>query len=326
MSQLDSWAAKKIHFYFENGSGYSKAKALFYSFMVGFLATLPIVYADNYLSTIYPSNYDENITEFLIKWLYSGVVITVLSVIEIYLLYLIALKLFVQLYKDNGIDKDEFFSDDFTYSFHAIMARVALESSEVPIKELDVELFRDKNKYMHHFKNLVYKLKIVFSNAIAKAFLRKLVVNSGARGLVNYIAAPITGFWDAMILYFVTNRMEFILKSSIKIDKFFANPELQKSIKSKRYQEILIRIVANAVSDEADYHPNYKHILKRLNASKWFDINVKKIENMHSTELLINEINLLDTNEKRDVLKFLDLVLSVSKKGKLSFISKINLV
>jgi hypothetical protein len=248
-----------------------------------------------------------------------GIASILLSIIEVYYLYIISFKLFVNIYKEHNINEDVEFRDDLIYSFYAIMARIALESSEEPIEELKVDLFKKKSKYSYYVIKSLYKLKIILSNAVAKAIMRKILMNTGFRSLADYIAAPITGLWDALIIYFITKKMEYIFVCTKKIDQFFIESNFFEKSYSDKLKEIMLRIIVNAISYDMEYHPNYKHIIKLFKKYNFITVDYNSIEDIYNIELLKKRVMELNSREKEVIYKFYELVVSVSKSGRLDF-------
>jgi len=99
---IETWAYKKIKKYSTSKNiKISKTQAYIYAFLLGLFA-IPAVYLDHYL---YENYQDLN---FIYRLSIVGLVSIILSIIEIYLLYTVAFKLFVSHYKKYNIDDDEF--------------------------------------------------------------------------------------------------------------------------------------------------------------------------------------------------------------------------
>ncbi len=315
---LQKWAEYKITKYLElDINGFSKNTAILLSFIVGVVATIPIVYFDYYISAMYPASFFENNSEFIIKLAYNGLVILLFSAIEIYLLYLITFRLFINLYKKYELSNLILFDYSISYSFYSVMAKIALESDEEPLELLKIDL--DKNKHITNLSKLVYKSKIVVSNMVAKAILRKVILNNGLREGINYIAAPITGLWDALVLYFIINKMEFILKSTNTVNHFFIQKKDTLAKMSDDFFELSIRLLAQAIYQTKNYHPNYKYLLVKLKNEDYFTLDLSLLENIKQEDILENKIKNLSHYEKNELLVYIDLLEKISFKNKLNF-------
>jgi hypothetical protein len=317
ISFLEKWAISKINRIQKFTTKYiyiNKKNAIFLAFVVGLLTTIPIVFIENYLATIYTLSFEENSQEFIIKWLLIGINTITFSSIEIYLLYIITLKLFVNMHKDYSVNNN-YFNKIAEYSFNSIMAKIALEIDEHQIEQLDADIHRYKNRYLKHFESFLYKAKIILTNAIAKILLRKFFVNNSMRYSVNYIAAPVVGIWDAVVMYLVIKKMDFIFKAILKINIFLEEKEEIYKKSSFLFQEILIRIISNAVSSSGEYHPNYKYILNKLFIEKiYFDIDLEKIDKLGCHFELKNKISKLNKDEEKEIYIFINLINKISRK------------
>lgn len=316
VSLLEKWAVseiKKVHHSFSNFIFINKYTVYLFAFVIGVLATLPIVFVDDYINTIYSSSFSNNPVEFMIKWLVILFTIALFSAIEFYLLYKITFIYFVKMRKLYKI-KDDDFHETLTFSFYEVMAKIALEIEEGRIHELEADIFRNKNKYFKYFQILLYKIKVFLVNTLIKVILKKLFISNGMRLTIDYMSAIVIGLFDIFIMYLVVRRMKYIFSSIAKINDFFKEKKPVYNIPSLLFQEVLLRVISNIISDTGEYHANYKYIFNFLKVNLGFSVDVKKIVNIGSIEELKEKILLLDEKDKQEAYIFIDFVININRK------------
>lgn len=318
---LERWATRKIkkQLLKDDIKGLSKLTAFAVAFFIGFVATIPIVYFDYYMDSAYPIDFHEYPLEYMLKLGVLGISIVLFSIVEIYLLYNVTFRLFIDLYKKYNVTTSVMFDYDISYSFYSVMAKIALETDEEPINMLKADIYRRKNAHIHRATKLMYKAKTVLSNAIAKAILRRIFMKNGIRIGANYISAPITGLWDAVVLYFVAKKMEFILKSTIIIDDYLKEKEKIFNECSDRFYEATVRLISNAVSEQGEYHPNFKYLLSRILNKEKFVLDFNYLKELGDENYLKESLYKLNKSEKYEALELITLIDKISRKNSINF-------
>lgn len=266
---------------------------IFLSFIIGIVLTIPIVYIDLMLD-----KGELFSKEFFINWSIVIFVIIFCSAIEIYLLYRIGFYAMYLLKKSVGLDLSET-KDRFFLSFEDVLSRLVLEMAEPNIKIFGIDLDKHIDKRVEFFKIAIYKLKIILTNAIIKALIRKFFASNFLRVSIDYISAPVTGLWDAVVMYFIIKEAKFrisaylFLKEYLRVNK---NYFLNFSIEVKR---VILMAIANAIVFNRHYHPNLQYLL--LSFHKLFNINIEN-QILDDFELFKSKLKELKESERRVVL------------------------
>ncbi|MBS1933758.1 MAG: hypothetical protein JST96_07145, partial [Bacteroidetes bacterium] len=128
--------------------------------------------------------------------------ITILCVaIEFYLLFIIALKAVhevSELINIHSHKKD--FLKTGPFNITNILARTALELPDPELHILGIDPFEKVSKKNLLILGLLYKLKIVITNFVAK-FLLRTGFGETIEGIsINYIALPVECFWNGVVI------------------------------------------------------------------------------------------------------------------------------
>ena len=251
---------------------------VFYSFLIGAFATIPIV-----LSEIYFIGNDFSLKNLDVLNIIIYIFILIVSVIlEFYFLYIIGFKIISKIiFVENKLLKIKINED----TFFQTLARSSIEYPE-PNKNLygiNTSKYKSKNKFLITF---IYKIKIMLSNFILKLIIKKLLSRGAFRGLASFVAIPVTGLWDAFIVSKIIKEVKFKIKTNIKILKLL-------EIERKNIEEEL-KILSFRILLYGEYNYNLEYLLNEMiyknngnfkfiedEVENYFNINFVKKENIN---------------------------------------------
>ncbi|MBN8719730.1 MAG: hypothetical protein J0H85_09820 [Sediminibacterium magnilacihabitans] len=221
-----------------------------------------------------------------IHYTWTGGVTLVSIVIELYLLFLIALKAVhevSELINLHAHKKD--FLKSGPFSITNILARTALELPDPEMEVLGIDPFERISKKNLLVLGLLYKLKITITNFAAKFLLLKTVGKTIAGVSINYVALPVECFWNGVVL----NRV--VKEARLRLFGFALSNHIADNVLHDHLIERLSPLakqgclcaIGNAVVMAQNFHPNmvilllrFQHLLHTDNNSavKYDDWNV----------------------------------------------------
>ncbi|MFL5730652.1 MAG: LBF_2804 family protein [Cytophagaceae bacterium] len=233
--------------------------AAFWSGVTGFISAFLSVWAtDTFFVNASP----------LVNYSWMGLTTALTACLEIYILFLIALQTVYKIadLTDITFTTDEEGKKQFPFSIEKILSRTALELSDPADKVLGIDAFKMIPKYKLMIIGLLYKGKVVASNVILRAFLKRIFGRSIMRVSVAYVAAPVTALWNGAVLYFTAMEARLRIFGYV-LANHVANNLVHDEFLLKLSPEArtgCIRAVANAVVLTQNYHPNMMVLLLRL--------------------------------------------------------------
>ncbi len=192
-------------------------------------------------------------------WLVFGGVSLLAAVLEVGFLYYDALR---AVHRISGVCDVELFPDgDERSRMAGIMVRAAMELPNPPDRDPYVNPFRRASKFRILLGVLLYKGKILVTNALAKVVVRKILVRGVARAWLEFVAVPVTAAWNAVICYWVLRqaRVRAIGPSALQQSL----PGLLDGV-SDDVAESAQRAVGSCVSASRDLHPNHLCMLQMM--------------------------------------------------------------
>ncbi len=228
------------------------------AFAAGAFTTIPAVY----LQVLHDAD------PFWERMLWMFVPTIVMSVIEFILLFYITVICVVRFAEETGNGPDEmnrplYLGSD---SLPNLLSRAALEIPDPVYQFLGIDPTRLVPRNTLLIIGILYKLKVMATNAVAKLVLMRLVGNSVMRLSVAYVAVVITGFWNAIVLWRVLRESRLRLAGHLLarfLTQDVVTPEKLRSMPPLA-REATVRAVANAVVLTQNYHPNMLLLLVRL--------------------------------------------------------------
>ena|SRR5579871_4712319 len=290
------------------------AKGIFLSALTGLVLVWPTVFID-VLKQREP---------WYIHYTWTAGVTIICVAIEFYLLFIIALKTVhevSELINIHSHKKD--FLKTGPFNITNILARTALELPDPELHILGIDPFEKVSKKNLLILGLLYKLKIVITNFVAKFLLRAGFGETIAGVSINYIALPVECFWNGVVINRVVDETRLRL-FGFALSNHIADNVLHDHLLEQLSPEAKIgclRAVGNAVVMAQNYHPNmivlllrFQHLLHIEEDNRYDDWNlfvetVKKV-NEKERDFLLNlftiaiafdgKISKLEANNMKD--------------------------
>ncbi|MCG6166875.1 hypothetical protein LFX25_03275 [Leptospira sp. FAT2] len=289
---LGSWDSQE----FGSGSKRIIRWTVFWSLQTGFWTTFAIILVEKF----FPENPELWSSVFLEKWTWTGLALLLGTVLEFYLLYRIGLVSVYQMTRLAGLDLQE--DPDLITGVTNLLSRLALEIPDPDLKLLGIDPYRLTNKQSLFLTTLLYKAKVFLSNLVAKIIIRKILARNSFRVYADFVAAPITALWDAIVLYIILKELRTRLLTRI-ISKELVEEILSR--KDKLSKEAMIgcmTAIGNSVVFTQRFHPNLEYILIKLHKAFQIEDYRFRLDEWESFEKILNG---LDQTEKDFCLKIL---------------------
>lgn len=200
-------------------------------------------------------------------WLLFGGVSALAAAFEVAFLYWDSLR---AVHRIAGACDVELFPEGGARSAMAgVMVRAAMELPNPPDRDPYVNPFREASKVRIFLGVMMYKGKILVSNALAKVLVRKIFLRGAARAWLEFVAVPVTAAWNAVVCFWVLReaRVRAIGPSAVAE----ALPALLENAGAQLFESAQ-RAVGCCVSASRDLHPNHLQMLHWLRRRAGFDV------------------------------------------------------
>lgn len=200
-------------------------------------------------------------------WLLFGGVSGLAAAVEVAFLYFDSLRAVHRI--SSACDVELFPEGNEKSAMAGVMVRAAMELPNPPDGDPYVNPFREASKLKLLLGVLMYKGKILVTNALAKVLIRKIFIRGAARAWLEFVAVPVTAAWNAVICFWVLReaRVRAIGPSAVLecLPEWFsdASPALAKSAQ---------RAVGVCVSASRDLHPNHLQMLLWLRKNSGVEV------------------------------------------------------
>jgi hypothetical protein len=147
-----------------------------------------------------------------------------------------------------------------------LLARAALEIPDPVQRILGIDPLAKVSKKKMMAVGLIYKLKVVMSNVLAKLILKRILAKSGVRMLAYWVSVPITGLWNAIVTFRVAREARLRLFGNLLAEHIVRHQltDEQMAALSPAARIGCLRAVGNAVVLTQNYHPNMLMLLVRI--------------------------------------------------------------
>jgi hypothetical protein len=219
------------------------------SCIVGFVFVFPTVWVDVY--------FEEK--SFFVHYGWVGVVTIVSVAIELYLLFIIALR---SVYKVSELINLRNTENDLLkegpFNVNNILARAALELPDPEMKLMGIDPFKRVSKKNILLLSLLYKAKIFLSNILLKYALIFLVGKTIFGVSVLYEAILVECFWNSVVI------RKVVMDARLRLFGFALANQIGKNIiadgfvtkLSNEAKKSCLQAIGNAVVMAQNYHPN----------------------------------------------------------------------
>lgn len=276
------------------------------AFSVGALTTV--------ISVWFEWKYYQRMDELLYYFFYALIVVAMLA-IEMGVLFWLSLRTVHGLACLTGLHHA---NDDLLLpgkdTVTNILARAALEVPDPVVHYLGIDPLKHVPKTKLLFISLLYKAKVILSGLVVKFLLIRVFGKGSSRLGFTWIAIPITGIWDAFVMYKVAKEARLRLfgnRLAHHIADSIMQPELINNLSSKA-REGAIRAVATTMVLSQNYHPNMLILMIQL--CETFEI--KKHNNYDNWEDFLQILDEVEIHERYFILDLLSI--SAAFDGNLS--------
>ena len=268
-------------------TNFAFAKSFVLAIIVSILTVVPTIYVDLHFQN----------DSFWIYWSWLISVTLLCVIIEIYFLFLIALKLVHDLQKLLKLDS---YSSDLisipTFNIKNILARTALEIPDPELEVLGIDPFKSISRNNLLVISIIYKGKIFLSNLIFK-YLLLFTVGKFIFGFsILYEALLVECFWNIVVLkrVLVDARLRlFGLKLSYEIIDQLKKSNIKNQL-SLTAQKGCIRAIGNSVVMTKNYHPNMIFLLVHFQK----ELDVLEPDHFDDWTLFIQTLNSVTEKER----------------------------
>ncbi len=259
--------------------------AAFIAFSIGALTTV--------VSVWFEWKYAGRLDNFLY---YSGylLVISAMLALEMTVLFWLGLRTVHQLACLTGhhdLHDDSFLTD--AYTVPNMLARAALEVPDPVIHYLGIDPLKHVPKSGLLFIGLLYKAKVLLSSLFIKFICVRVFGKGSSRLGFAWVAIPVTGIWDAVVMYKVAREARLRLfgnRLARHITDEIMRPEFISQLSAKA-KEGAIRAVATMMVLSQNHHPNMLVLLIEL--CKNFETDERcEYDNWADFLTLLNEVSL----------------------------------
>lgn len=287
-------------------------KGMILSSLIGIICVFPTVWVDVHFAD----------QPFLIHYGWVAGVTAVSIIIELYVLFIIALKAVYEvsdMINLHACEKD--LERDGLFSVKHILARTALELPDPELKILGVDPFKRISKKNLFVLGLLYKAKIFVTNLVVKY---GLFYTAGAAifGIpVLYEALPVECFWNSIVIKRVVNEARlrlFGFALANEIGKTVVNENLINQL-SPEARSGCLRAIGNAVVMAQNYHPNMIILLIRFQQI----MEVSSGDKFDDWQLFLDTLQKVSPGERHFLLDLF--TVAASFDGRLSHLESENL-
>ena len=261
-------------------------KGIILSSLIGIVSVFPTVWIDIYFAR-------EN---FLTHYGWVAAVTIVSIIIELYVLFIIALRAVYEVSEIiNMHSTQKELEQDGLFSVKHILARTALELPDPELRILGIDPFKRISKKNLFVLGLLYKAKIFVTNLVLKNGLLFTVGKTIFGIPVLYEAIPVECFWNSVVIRRVVHEARLRLFGFALANQIAKNVIADKILDqlSPVAKQGCLRAIGNAVVMAQNYHPNmiillirFKEILKITEPDKYddWDLFVKTLQKVTKKE------------------------------------------
>ncbi len=282
------------------------------SCIIGIVCVFPTVWVDLHFEK----------TTFFIHYGCVAVVTLVSIIIELYLLFIIALHAVYCVSELINLRASE--SDlvkGGLFNVQNILARTALELPDPEIKIMGIDPFKRVSKRNLLLLSLLYKAKIFVTNIILKYALIIFVGNAIFGIPVLYEAIVVECFWNSVVI------KKVIEDARLRLFGFALANQIGKNILAESIIEKLsalakkncLRAIGNAVVMAQNYHPNMVILFFRFQEI----LKIEEVDKYDDWNLFLEALQNVSEHERFFLLDLF--TVSAAFDGKLSNLEKENL-
>ena len=232
-------------------------KGILLSSLIGIVCVFPTVWVDIHF----------NSASLFVHYGWVTAVTIVSIVIELYVLFIIALKAVHEVSELINIHATRReLLEGGAFSVRNILARTALEVPDPELKILGIDPFKSVSKKDLFILGLLYKAKIFLTNFVMKYGLTYTVGKTLLGINILYEALPVECFWNSVVIRRVVHEARLRLFGFALANQIATNVINEKLLEqlSPEAKVGCLRAIGNAVVMAQNYHPNMVILLMRF--------------------------------------------------------------
>lgn len=306
-SIIESWGERKILYFFNKVDAGNKPLSLVFimrmgiilSFFVGFVITIMIALIEIYF---FPEidEFSTNIYGFSIY----AIVSILLIFSEFYLLFLLGFYCVAHLIKISGVDYN-------LYEMRLSLSRAILEIPEPKTSRFNLDLTKYRRR-SYYLSLILYKVKNLASNFIAKIIFKQLLARTSFRAYSALIAAPITGFWDALVMGLTLKEAHSRISARICVMRLLDCMSDSEKMDDDLI-EILFRITAIRIELNGGYDASLDYFL--LGLFERYESVYLNISDISSVGVLKNLLSVSMHSNSGEIKSITTLLFSIKNKN-----------
>lgn len=219
---------------------------------------------ERWIPELLGSQHDDSLQTTITFWVLVALANALAAVIEIVILQADAIHTTYRIAHAAGL---ELFGDDQDRKV-AIRSALARAALEMPCKRevlCGVDPYEEVVKWRLVVATLAYKAKIGVTNFLVKALIRRALGRAAVRSsLITFAAVPITGAWNAYIMWKVLRQVRLRVMGPSAVHEMVDMLVPREQSLSQGTKETLFRAVAVTVVRSREMHPNLAVMLQRL--------------------------------------------------------------
>ncbi len=310
---LEMWGEKQVQYYLSKNRpshknvSYLQATRISWlvSFLIGFLLTGALITIEIYY---FPSMHDskENLAGLGIYFLANILLVG----LEFYMLFKVGFRCVAFYIYKSTLDLQQ-------GELKLSLSRAILEIPEPGMNRYGLDPYKYRHK-SHYVVLILYKLKAFATTFLAKVLVRKLLARSGFRVYSAFVAAPVTGFWDAWVMGVTLREARIRISGRLYVISVLKYLDDRDAI-TNELKCFMVRLVAVRLVMFGEYNINLDYFITMLDEST--NSPIELIEDVSSVEELKNRFSRLNDQEK-DIGRRVASILLAFKRKKLSIHEK----
>lgn len=255
---------------------------------------------------------------FVIQYSWIAVATVLLTAVEFTVLFLISIRTVFSIARITGHDRLDTEASHLGAFLPNLLARAALEIPDPVRHVFGIDPLARVSKQRLLVVGLLYKIKIILSNVLAKLILKRVLGKSGVRVLATWISVPITGLWNAIVLIKVAREARLRLFGNLLAEHIATNMLTDETLArlSPRARIGCLRAVGNSVVLAQNYHPNMLILLVRLATA----LGIREGQDFQDWALFLETLKNVSEEERCFLLDLL--AVSTAFDGKLSSLER----
>lgn len=203
----------------------------------------------------------------VLYWTALALLTGLTAVVEIGYLYWDALRSVHDLAHAAGLDLFEG-EEEERKAVAAALARAALELPNPPERVFGVDPRKEIGKARLVLITVAYKAKIGVTNFLLKALIRRAMGRAVVRGVLAFVAVPVTAVWNALVAWKVLREARIRVmgpSAAVTLCDVILPPHRTLSSLGR---DTVVRAVGSSIVRTRDMHPNLQfllvHVTERL--------------------------------------------------------------